>query len=557
MKCISFRLATLLHLANAQQFPILDCFKPCANGYTGNEVIPGTGCKYYHECWKGRVSARTECGSPLLYDETKNYCNFPSEVICLLGPEYVQCPDANSPDDTEGNPSSSSTNNTESETQEGTPKPTSQPTSDAPTIDGGDTTMDYINSKRELIEEFVLVSYNNENFGQAYPSKSYTFESFIKALQTMAIDGFGADFKFDLWEGNGDRYIHGLVNLAAFLANSMVEAIEDDSCDELNWQETSGRYAISNSCGQEFRSYEDETCDMKDDMFSCDVRSDMEVTASSVSIDPRAPPPFQCKKRSNQFDYGGYWDATSGTLHTNSAYSNDLGRIYTDGCCWWGRGALMTRGVCNIGKVNYYLGKKGEDSGRNVLYPTIDFCQYPQSICDSDEMRWTIAFFEWAERVQRYYKQDEWIYEQKLADFVDTGMVDDSFINGASRILSRGCHTSDCSDSGDARMLDKRRSNFYLIINDIFDIESLLATQAPTRQPTIPRPITIQPTQQPVTPPPQSPPSRAPTKDQTDLPTYYYDELIGLEGNSASNVQKVGVPSLTVLLLAVYLLLLQ
>ena len=217
----------------------------------------------------------------------------------------------------------------------------------------------------------------------------------------------------------------------------------------------------------------------------------------------------------------------------------------------------MTRGVCNIGKINYYLGKKGEDSGRNVLYPTIDFCQYPQSICDSDEMRWTIAFFEWAERVQRYYKQDEWIYEQKLADFVDTGMIDDSFINGASRILSRGCHTSDCSDSGDARMLDKRRSNFYLIINDIFDIESLLATQAPTRQPTIPRPITIQPTQQPVTPPPQSPPSRAPTKDPTDLPTYYYDELIGLEGNSASNVQKVGVPSLTVLLLAVYLLLLQ
>ena len=543
-----------LSLASAQQFPILDCFKPCANGFSGNEPIPGTGCKYYHECWKGKVWQRTACGSPLLYDETKNYCNFPSEVICLLGPEYVQCPDA-SPDDTEaGNPPSSSTNNTPSETtpQEAapTPRPTSQPISDAPTIDGEDVTMDYINSKRELIEEFVLVSYNNENVG--HPSNSYTFESFIKALQIMAIDGFGADFKFDLWEGNGDRYIHGLVNLAAFLANSMVEAIDTDSCDELNWQETSGRYAISNSCGQEGRSYEDETCDMKDDMFSCDVRSDMEITAASMSIDPRAPPPFQCKKRNNQFDYAGYWDATSGTLHTDSAYSNDLGRIYTDGCCWWGRGALMTRGVCNIGKVNYYLGKLGKDSGRNVLYPTNDFCQYPQSICDSDEMRWTIAFFEWAERVQRYYKQDEWIYEQKLQEFVDTGMVDDSFIDGVSRILT--CENG-CSDN-EVRNLDRRRSNFYLIINDIFDIKSLLATQAPTRQPTIPRPITIQPTQKPVTPPPQSPPSRAPTTDPTNLPTYYYDELIGLEGNSADDIQKDWIPSLAVLF-AVYLLLLQ
>ena len=36
------------------------------------------------------------------------------------------------------------------------------------------------------------------------------------------------------------KFRYGLVNLAAFLANGMVDGIKDDTCDELNWQQVAG-----------------------------------------------------------------------------------------------------------------------------------------------------------------------------------------------------------------------------------------------------------------------------------------------------------------------------
>ena len=410
-----------------------------------------------------------------------------------------------------------------------TQSPSIQPTTQAPTIYGN--AIDHVKSKQGLIEEFVLVSYKNNEYGNGYSSTQYTFDGFMQALQIMAVDGFGADFKFDLWEGNEDLYIYGLVNLAAFLANAAVESIEDDTCDEINWQETSGRYAISNSCGQQKRSYQDETCNMKDDIFSCEVKPEMEVTAVTMSADDRAPPALQCKPKSGQYDYAGYWDSNSGTLFTNSAYSNSLGRTDIEGCCWWGRGALMTKGVCNLGKLNYYLGNRGADSGRSTLYPTIDFCDNPEAPCnDNENIRWTIAFFEWAERVQRYYDKDEWSFNEQLTQFVDTGMTDDTFINSVSRILSSDCHALGCSYF-EPRNLDKRRSNFYLIINDIFQIRTLLDDLTPTPLPTMPLPfVSEQPTIQSVAPP-QAPQPKPSTGDvSTQLPTYD-GQLISLEGN--------------------------
>ena len=43
-----------------------------------------------------------------------------------------------------------------------------------------------------------------------------------------------------LFDQDIDKYIYGIVNLAAFLANAMVESIHDDTCDELNWQAVAG-----------------------------------------------------------------------------------------------------------------------------------------------------------------------------------------------------------------------------------------------------------------------------------------------------------------------------
>mmetsp|Transcript_21289 Transcript_21289/g.46201 ORF Transcript_21289/g.46201 Transcript_21289/m.46201 type:complete len:643 (+) Transcript_21289:160-2088(+) len=522
------------------QFNIFECFIPCNDGFTGNEVIPGTGCKFYQECWEGVVRSRKECGAPLIYDVKNDYCNYLSETFCATGSELVGCPESYIPTySSTGSPDDSQNAGVETPTVIQTPnsppvqqpQPAQQPVqqpqpvqpiSEAPTIGSktqpptivGGNAISHVESKRDLIEKYVLISYSTAS-GLAYPSISYTYDKFMRSLQIMGVDGFGADFKFELWEGNGNKYHYGLVNLAAFLANCMVESIEADTCDELNWQQVAGRHAISNSCGQESRSYQDETCDMNEDIFSCEVVPEMEITAASVSSEERAPPPLQCKPGSGQFHHSGYWDASSGTLVANAPYSNDLGRTDTEGCCFFGRGALLTRGVCNHGKINYYLGKRGADLGRSTLYPTVDFCEYPEETCVSiysEELRWTTAFFEWAERVQRYHVNGSngWDYEEKLTEFVDNGMLDDSFINSVSRILSRGCHASGCSDL-EVRMIDKRRSNFYLIINDIFDVNTLMDPPDPTRQPTTQRP-TQQPMSRPSTTvnimsPPGSPPS--------------------------------------------------
>lgn len=396
------------------------------------------------------------------------------------------------------------------------------------------------------METYVLVAYTAS--GIPYPSIRYKLDGLIESLQIMGIEGFGAEFQFFLWDDNTSKYTYGLVNLAAFLANAMVESIQYDSCDENNWQEVAGRYAISNSCGQEGRSYQDEDCG---EVFSCKVDPMMEITAITSANTARAPPPFKCEPGTAN---AGYWNTATGTEITNSPYSNTAGRTDTEGCCWWGRGALLTKNVCNIGKFNYYLGKGAALGGRKSVYPTIDFCQYPEATCSSafsEQLRWTMAEFEWAERIQRY-NQGGFSYEQELYKFLDGGMVDDSFIASTSRILSLGCHKDDCSTL-EVRMADERMSNFYLIINDVFDIKSLLPkTPKPTSTETPPPseayvpPTTPSPLPLPVLPPsllqPRPPDTPNPTEaffttPATDYPTY--TPIVELE--SGASYMKTGL----------------
>jgi len=81
----------------------------------------------------------------------------------------------------------------------------------------------------------------------------------------------------------------------------------------------------------------------------------------------------------------------------------------------------------------------------------------------------------------------------------------DSFFNSVSRIFSRGCHESGCAEL-EVRMLDNRRENFEMIINDVFSLKPIPkspsnATSKPTRR------ITQQPTEKPAivaTEPPQT-----------------------------------------------------
>ena len=455
------------------------CFEPCTTVRTGNEIIPGTQCSIYHECFDGEVRARRSCAAPLVFDVAKNYCNFQNQVEC---PPDETCEPTNFP--------------TEIPIILPTEAPTLTPVTEFPTASPiiGGKALEYIESKRVLFEKFVLVSYTAA--GVSYQSTLYTFDEFLRSLEVMGTDGFGADFEFFLFDSTADYY-YGMVNTAAFLANAMVESISTDSCDESHEEGINGRYAISNSCGQYKRSYQDEKCE--DNAYSCPVVSTMEVTAVTSAPGARSPPPFMCKPGSS---YAGYWDTNTG-MPVKAAYSNSNGRTDVEGCCFWGRGALLTRNVCNLGKLNYYLGKGGANEKRKVLYPDIDFCANPEATCSSpvaEDLRWRSGMFEWSDRVQRY-NSDGWDYKDQLLKLVDGDLGYESlleFITSTSRILSNGCHQRGCAQPNnpefEIKRLDERIANFDLIVNTILEMKSLLAPKTPKPIAPLPSPPNQTPT---------------------------------------------------------------
>ena len=100
---------------------------------------------------------------------------------------------------------------------------------------------------------------------------------------------------------------------------------------------------------------------------------------------------------------------------------------------------IQTSGVCNFGKLNYFLGKRAHDEGRESRYPEIDFCKDPEAICANDkykELKWIAGFFYWVDQVQPY-EEGGWNYLDELRKFVDDGMKGDSFINSVSGIVNR------------------------------------------------------------------------------------------------------------------------
>lgn len=144
------------------------------------------------------------------------------------------------------------------------------------------------------------------------------------------------------------------------------------------------------------------------------------------------------------------------------------GRTDVEGCCWWGRGVIQTTGTCNYGKLNYFMGKRAADEGRNALFPEIDFCEDPGSICDDDappELKWIAGFFYWLNAVQPY-DAPGWNFYSELKGWVDGGMDlnDASFIDGTSGIVNRGCHNPPHCGTGNLHAGDKRRTNFKKVL---------------------------------------------------------------------------------------------
>jgi len=181
----------------------------------------------------------------------------------------------------------------------------------------------------------------------------------------------------------------------------------------------------------------------------------------------------------------GGWDYCSGKGCSNTPspiFGHPNGRSDVEGCCWWGRGVIQTTGVCNFGKLNYYMGKRGANEGRDVLYPTLDFCKNPGAICEAGAppaLKWIAGFFYWLNSVQSYVDADGWKYMTKLREWTAAGMdiSDRSYIDAASGIVNRGCYNPPCGGNV-LDGADKRNANFVKVLKAMGLSASVQADEA-------------------------------------------------------------------------------
>ncbi len=322
--------------------------------------------------------------------------------------------------------------------------------------------------------EMCLVSEHPS--GEIWPSYLYTWRGFQTALNKMT-SGIGPGEKNFFYVGDGvsaKSVEYGLVNIAAFLAHAVTQSIYYDACDENSWEMVDFRYPLSNSCGQQGLSYQDEVCERDEDKgMECEVDLDMEIHGVTYARWVGAPPPMYCGNRQV-----GYWDHRTGLEENEPPFKNKAGRSDVKGCCWWGRGGeligaifyllsrkygsslirpffalrevLQVRGVCNYGKLNYWLGAKAAAEKRESLYPDIDFCKNPGAICSdrrAPELRWVTGMFHWVQTIQRSRGSPN--YFPSLKAYVEGGdYADDSFIAIVNSML--GGTPDDISKRSDA-----------------------------------------------------------------------------------------------------------
>ncbi|KAL7464764.1 hypothetical protein ACHAXS_005100 [Conticribra weissflogii] len=289
------------------------------------------------------------------------------------------------------------------------------------------------------------------------PSTVYRYQGFKSGLQIMFDTGVAGKF-FYLGDDSPNGYLYGLANIAAFLGQSMKETIQYDACDENSWDLVNSKYPLSNACGQLGQSYQDYHCSDEEKHMECPVDPNMSIKGVTHAKWYGAPGPLFCGPKS-EYPFSGYWDygyecnnpwadppeycadyegQKAGRYDNTEPVANSAGRTDVEGCCWWGRGVIQTTGICNFGKLNYFLGARAAEEGRPSRYPTIDFCKDPEIICSSEEfteLKWIAGMFYWVESLQSYNERS-WNYFEELHKFVDGGMSDGgSFINAVSGIV--------------------------------------------------------------------------------------------------------------------------
>ena len=384
------------------------------------------------------------------------------------------------------------------------------------------------------------------------PTQLYQYEGFLGGLGVYTKGHMGQSYFYlgppdDLSAATN----YGLVNVALFLSQAAIETVMHDVCDEISWEkDVFGMYPLSNACGQgKFTGtsnvpYEDANqCKEEEAFMACTVSPGMKATAETKGGWAGSPPPFECFPNPagllstgawNPFlscadDGCNYYDGQvrGGIDPTSIPSSNSFGRSDVEGCCWWGRGAFPreSAGTCQIGKLNYYLGKRAADEGRSSARYSIDFCKDPSAICRQDssdiianaEIRWLMGLQYWVDNIQTYNK-DGWSYIDKLHDFVNKGLADMDFFDDVSRIVTRGCHNK--SKCGNPISSSERRAVFNKIILTFAKaqtgkLDEVATAPSPTNSPL--KLSTSMPTKGPAKEPTLQPSSRADSKPSSSV----------------------------------------
>eukprot|EP00947_MAST-08B_sp_MAST-8B-sp1_P002243 g2243.t1 len=182
----------------------------------------------------------------------------------------------------------------------------------------------------------------------------------------------------------------GLSNIAALLAQAMWESGGEapfTACDENNYKHSPTAACTQRSDGSLYAS-------LNDQPHACAVDKGMTMTAVTAAS----------------------W-ATQGPMKCAPGTA-------TEGCCWWGRGAIQTTGPNNYGALNKEVMQKIptlQDRG-------IDICTNPEALCQHPDTKWLGAVFYWANNVQGFTDSHvAAMFHESLDKFVESG-----FLNSAS-----------------------------------------------------------------------------------------------------------------------------
>jgi predicted chitinase len=169
------------------------------------------------------------------------------------------------------------------------------------------------------------------------------------------------------------------------------------ACDENNYTKTDAAPCSQRDDGELYASLNDES-------YACTVDKDMTMTAETYLTDPG---PMEC---------------TPDTV--------------TEGCCWYGRGAIQTTGPNNYGLLNEEVIKQFP----SLVAKDVNICTNPEAMCQNEETKWLGAIFYWANNVQGY--SDDSYYQNfitSLKAYVDGDFsLTASTVNGADFVAGTG-----------------------------------------------------------------------------------------------------------------------